>query len=904
MSKSIFSFLCAMIMIGAQGQEYFPGGVSGAETWYIANQLDFGMYIYKNHAMEHIQITGCPDFEPGEGLMNFNHAINTENLCLQYNASLENTTSRNVFFVGQAKEVSDNIAHVTTAWNTSLQGLPQVAVPIRNIFHFALKSIYAHKLHSQYSSNNNANVNFYRWNNYNTDRKFKSYGYKGETTFFIGKTFNNAEIQPNEDAINFIGDFPEYISYPFELTSNQKNRVESYLALKYGLTLADSELSYRSSRNIAFWKSANNLLFGNRIFGIGNDDVSGLNQLETQSTHKVKYLIASVGELYDTNLEKQEHSSIEKNHFIVFGDNNGSETLGSVNDFNVRPFLRTWLSQSTGENAKEINMHFKFDISGEIQETLNENPELKLWMLHDKYVTNQQQSDFNNHYVEYYDPVDISDEFAYFKDIYFDTDNNLFDQYTFGVGPEVIVQMRLEADCDAEKPNANIIITGGVAPYSVLVSNTSGFDELFTSPDGSSVSFTVYTPDTYTVYVLDSEGNEAEISTFMEHYPIALDLGPDQVLSIALQQVMLDAGQGVTDRGATYQWYKDGVVLNHHEPVLLVEEPGEYKVVVTSGNRSCVLEDTIIVAFNFKGTLTSESACNGNDGSITVNVTGGIPPFTTTVSKTGYTVSEVHNTEIFEFSNLEFGLYTITTIDSNGEIFEDSIIIESPLEGMSQPSVIAQLLNACEQRADGQPDYFSFTCSDPSVEIDASQSITNTNVSYEWFMNGVSMNIHDPYVKIIYDPSLFTGVPVLGNNSGSGGNEFSVRITNLNSGCYVTETFYLFKNLGVVDADNPIASKVSQILQNHSDYEPKSILEAKIYPNPTESGRTFSYEVSSDKIFQGTVEVYTSSGALLNQITIAGESKYILPLNLTTAGVYFICTKTEGKVLTDKVIIR
>src|SRR5690606_16142758 len=100
---------------------------------------------------------------------------------------------------------------------------------------------------------------------------------------------------PLLNAEYFYGNFPEFISFPFELSANQKNRVESYLALKYGITLYNKS-SYKNSRNVVFWNSKNNQLFPNFIFGIGKDDISGLNQLQSESVHEKDYLIASVGE--------------------------------------------------------------------------------------------------------------------------------------------------------------------------------------------------------------------------------------------------------------------------------------------------------------------------------------------------------------------------------------------------------------------------------------------------------------------------------------------------------------------------------------------------------------------------------------------------------------------------------
>src|SRR5690606_5621208 len=144
--------------------------------------------------------------------------------------------------------------------------------------------------------------------------------------FFIGKpTIIDPDADPYED-LDFSGNFPEFISFPRELNSNERNRVDSYLALKYGLTLARRVL-YRNSRNIVFWHTENNRVFHTRVFGMGRDNVSGLNQLQSESTHLKEHLVAAIEDIMDTNKEKQERVSIPNDHFIVFGDNGGKPDL-------------------------------------------------------------------------------------------------------------------------------------------------------------------------------------------------------------------------------------------------------------------------------------------------------------------------------------------------------------------------------------------------------------------------------------------------------------------------------------------------------------------------------------------------------------------------------------------------
>ena len=586
--RIIISAIFCFIFSISFSQDYFPGGVSGAESWYIVNHQEIEIPYFKNHSAAHIEIKHCyNEFIHEKTLFNFNHSMRIDEMCLYYIAPLENTTSRNVFFVGEHDIPDKQFSNVTTSWNEDLV-LPNDQAPIENRFDISIKEMQVddHIL-SDYQGKKES-INFYNWNIYQLEHKYKSYGYKGETKFSIGKDFHNPE---GIWGANYIGNFPEFISFPYELTANQRNRVESYLALKYGVTL-DSKKSYRNSKNIIFWDNKNNPLFRNRIFGIGKDTISNLNQLISESVHYKDFLVAAVDGLAETNLEKQQQVIIEDNHFIVFGDNDGKNNLREeINDFNVRRLDKIWLSQNTGENSSEIEMSFKANLQAMgLFEILLEQPHLKLWMLHDKYVTNQEESDFNSHYVNYYEASDINQQSqeGFFDKILFDTDTNIYDQFTFGAGPQMIVQVQYDVThCDhkAEEVTIKVVITGGVAPYTIKIDDNISFSNSYDTSDTES-TIAVPQPNTYNIYVYDSAGNDAELIVHIVIPDISVDLGPDVVLNASQPEVTFDAGEHVNDPEATYQWYLDGVLLSHTNPILTVNEPGEYTV-VEIGRASC-----------------------------------------------------------------------------------------------------------------------------------------------------------------------------------------------------------------------------------------------------------------------------------------------------------------------------
>jgi hypothetical protein len=884
--KKIFTAFVLSFLYNSHAQDHFPGGVDGAEVWFIADHGNLSSGIFPNISEPYIRLIPCVPNIGQKDLFNFNHSIASSGLCLTYNAPLENATSRNVFFVGEPKQLNANYSHLTTGWRTDMSALILPAWDNRYRFDLANKGAYSAGSHVTFNSNNNANVNFYHWNLYQSDKRFKSYGNEGETSFYIGREFTNSDVAPVFQSQSFIGNFPEFISYPFELTANQKNRVESYLALKYGITLA-SGTPYRNALNTVFWNPGNYAHFANRIFGIGRDDISGLNQLQSESVHNRNYLIASVQELMASNPEKQEVISIGDNNFIVFGDNGAPDVLQDENEHQVKILSRKWLSQNTDEHAAGINMHFKFNLMAAINQAMSSDPGLKLWMLHDKYVNNQTVSDFTSQYVEYYDPVNMDGlQYGFFENVHFDSDFGIYDQFTFGVGPEMIIQVRFDmGDCDDERIRSTVVITGGEAPYVVKIKNTTGYTATFTINENT-FPFEAIAPDIYTVNVADAQGTTAEIDIDVLQQQIAVDLGPDIVFGPGQQQATLNAGANVLDPTATYQWYKDGQLLDYYAPSLLVTEAGEYTVVITSGNRMCKETDTILVGYNFGGSAYAMTQCEDEFGSIILGTAGGVPPFTTVISGNALTVSQVHSTANYTIQNLPPDVYTVTTTDSSGNVFQTDVEIYDMLEGLDV-NLEAQIQQYCQTWLyNGTVP--GFLCSS-TIFLDASVFVTNPNVSYEWFENSQSEGIYVPEVEIYTDGTVTGDV--------YGFNEYQVVITNLETGCSISETVAIARNFKIRAAEGN-----NTRVQKPQDDKPG--ISAKVYPNPADVNATFYYEITSGHEISGSLAVYSPTGAILYETALSGQSSYTIPLSLTTSGTYLAVARIGEKTLTNKIIIK
>ncbi len=136
------------------------------------------------------------------------------------------------------------------------------------------------------------------------------------------------------------GYITEVALYDAELIStNSRQRVESYLALKYGITLSSS-LDYLRASGAVIYPSTTAGYSGyvTDIAGFGQDNNSGLNQEESASQNP------------GNMLRIHSATSVNDGDFMVWGHNNGSITSGSssVDGVTIRRRLaRVWRVKET-----------------------------------------------------------------------------------------------------------------------------------------------------------------------------------------------------------------------------------------------------------------------------------------------------------------------------------------------------------------------------------------------------------------------------------------------------------------------------------------------------------------------------------------------------------------------------
>ena len=772
-SRFLFFLTCFFVStnIYSQTAQIHPGGVTGSEVWYMADEMDILGSMFTNYSAYPIQIDACDEYDDyGLAFLNFNPSLRSGGLCLQYRSHLERSLNRTTFIVTEPEDLQDTYPHIGTKYN---RVVPDILGPTYedslsiNTYIIETQQGFASQMVSGFSQHQNASVHFYSWNNYDIDKTTKSYGQLGETDFFIGKKISHPELDGGPD---FSGLLPEYIAFERQLTENERNRVESYLALKYGITKWHTE-HYQNSQNKIFWDKANNGHFYNNIFGIGRDDMSGLNQLQCESAHAKDFLVAAIYEIMSTNAELQYHHGIENGEFLVFGDTSSEAVSEEPDGKNLHRLERVWLAQVRGDGIKGTPIRFRLDLMRAfeampelIEHVLNE--ELTLWMLHDPYVNNTFVSDFDNGRIKYYQPFDIDygpngEIYALFgeDDIFFDRDNSFFDQFTFAIGPDCIAQFRPRYDCKeiAEGPmecyELDIILTGhcdGEVEFIALEGEEHldvWFNDRQTEINGEP-TYTVYicAPGIYTAIIHVRSGTfefEYEAEIIEQFY---VDLGPDvQYLTAQQPEIILDAGQALANpEEAIYQWFFNGVQIYHYGSTLVADQPGEYCVIVTSPDGVCEIQKCVKVYAELEVQIDCHpGGCNPSEYQIEITIINGVPPFTTVVTEPlGHTTTHIHqgDTVISGLAQGENqGEFIITITDSLGSVFVGSCFFYE--NSYSTGSLGSDL---------------TLSSSFPQHTLDASTSFGGPqNYSYQWLRNGIMLPNTTPQLTVD-TPGLYT----------------------------------------------------------------------------------------------------------------------------------------------------
>ncbi|WP_428667119.1 FG-GAP-like repeat-containing protein [Runella sp.] len=179
----------------------------------------------------------------------------------------------------------------------------------------------------------------------------------GNTALTVGTTL---EIGYNGSSEGFSGTIAEIIGYnTYQTTAADIDKINTYLAIKYGITMVNDAGSatgrnYIASDGTVIWNSTTNSSYNNNIAGIGKDASSTLLQKQSKSVNTGLQPIIGLGSIAVDNATNADSFAADRS-FMLWGDNGqsiGFSTVYNPTSFSpVQPFKRMnrfWKVQETG----------------------------------------------------------------------------------------------------------------------------------------------------------------------------------------------------------------------------------------------------------------------------------------------------------------------------------------------------------------------------------------------------------------------------------------------------------------------------------------------------------------------------------------------------------------------------
>ncbi|MBE0392705.1 T9SS type A sorting domain-containing protein [Flavobacterium sp. PL002] len=413
-----------------------------------------------------------------------------------------------------------------------------------------------------------ANIHFFQQNI--TDSIAKA------TTLTIGTKSKFQNLPPEE----FTGNISEILVYNRVLSGVETQKVASYLAIKYGISLSQFEIkNYLNSLGQTIWDIDKHEGFTSSITGVGRDDASGL--LQSKSSNMVEEGLLT--------FELQSKAKKLPNNYFTFWSDNGKNLL-----------LK---KQEQGEPigiAREWQLDFSKTADVSLEWTFNPNfikgtaPQDTYYWLKVDYSGKGTYEENESEYVRLASTA--SKEKLVLKDFDWDKQKTGTAKFTLKIAPQMFSRVWItQADCGVkDSGKLNYSIQGGEAPFTITVKK-EGSDAVLKqwNQDSKSKVEVTLSSGNYDYIIRDAKGNLYSETVFVaDKEGTATKLKSNYLLTDG-NPIILDASEGLESGNYEYQWYYDGNFIDN-SPKILVDQAGDYELRLLN-NQGCNTTKKIVV---------------------------------------------------------------------------------------------------------------------------------------------------------------------------------------------------------------------------------------------------------------------------------------------------------------------
>lgn len=178
------------------------------------------------------------------------------------------------------------------------------------------------------------------------------------TEFWIGR---NYDVQ---GSLN--GRIAEIFTFAERVSDTDRQKIESYLGIKYGITLGSSTEAtkdYVNSFSTSVWDITANSGYNYDVAGIGRDSISDLNQKQSKSINYANSVAIGLGGISATN-STNSNEFTKDGDFLVWGNNNGAFSGTNTNSITIGTGITTTLTRI---DRKWKIVETNEDVSGDVQ---------------------------------------------------------------------------------------------------------------------------------------------------------------------------------------------------------------------------------------------------------------------------------------------------------------------------------------------------------------------------------------------------------------------------------------------------------------------------------------------------------------------------------------------------------
>ncbi len=413
---------------------------------------------------------------PDTTLFNFNRAFQMDSLSKPFNISYKSKATENLTVLTVYRAISPQ--EELGIWRIKLDNTKDASLTTKIMKSVSTKLKYTDSTFTKAI----INTSMQKWKDMHID------------------TLNSFITLGGTDSLNYKGKLAEFLLFRNVLKGKELQKVHTYLALKYGITLFQSD--YVNSIDSIIWNYQQNINYSKKIAGIGKDTLLSINQKQSSANGGEDILTIGATTIAKTNIQNQ--YPINQGDFLIWSSNGAELTKKGIDttpDLISNIPYKKWLMNVKGNTANTIPTQMildvsKFDSVGRcvllINRDANEN--------FPSFSTEIYQSDSTdtNHKV-------------YFSNINWDTDNSGKDIFTFLLGNKLTL-LATSADQPPLSNNpvnysAKLDVMTGTPPFIFNLTPDSLPNNITTWSSSDSLQYLYnLSPGVYTAKVTDIKG--------------------------------------------------------------------------------------------------------------------------------------------------------------------------------------------------------------------------------------------------------------------------------------------------------------------------------------------------------------------------------------------------------------